>query len=356
MLPVLPYTFVGSSPRLSSEVNSNFQYIVNFLNQGASGTVDGGVQHDNFALNSSVLNFAVSGVNALTCTFSANRSTVPVVSILSTADTNDAPFYVSAAPGTGSVLNLAPSNQAVGLEAKTSGIGAALEIVVSTSGTGIRRSLASSVVPLTVTGINSGAFYGAFATLPTGQSGAVTYDTTDNRLKWYDNGVFGWRNVQAGWGINEITEIGGALAVTGTVSSTKLGPPNIYFGSGTIANNSSTDFPANASHSVTFTKTAAHTTLLCTLSGTNVAGGGLAGGSQTNYLVLGIFVNGVLRRTIPLMHPSIGGDDSAAFLAFYAPIDGVSAGTVTVDLRIRKGTTGSATVYLTGATLQVIEL
>jgi hypothetical protein len=213
------------------------------------------------------------------------------------------------------------------------------------------------VVPLTVTGTNGGAFYGAFASLPAGQPGAVTYDTTSNRLKWYDAQATQWKNAQSGWGINEITEIGGALAVTGTVSSTKLGPPNIYFGSGDIPDNSSTSFPASPTHSVTFTKEVAHTTLLCTITGTNVIGGGRQNGNtQNNSLTLGIFVNGTLRRLIPFVLPTIGGSDSPAFLAFYAPINNVPVGLVTVDLRIRKGSASSAPAFLTGAVLQVIEI
>jgi hypothetical protein len=356
MLPVLPYVFAGSAPRLSSEVNNNFQYIVNFLNQGASGTVDGGVQHDNFALNASALNFAVSGVNALTCTFSANRNTVPVVNILSTVNINDAPFYVSAA-GSGTIFDLIPSSQAVGLEAKTSGTGAALEIAVDTAAIGIQRQLAAPVVPLTVTGTNAGAFYGAFATLPSGTQGAVTYDTTSNKLKWYDAQAAQWKNAQSGWIEGEITETGGALAVTGTVTPTKLGPPNIYFGSGDIPDNSSTSFPASPTHSVTFTKAVAHTTLLCTLTGTGVFGGGRnTGATRTDYLDIGIFVNGTLTQSIPLMTRGVAGADSMVFLAFYAPIGSVAAGTVTVDMRIRKGNSNSGTAYLSGAVLQVVEL
>jgi hypothetical protein len=356
MFPVLPYTFAGSAPRLSSDVNSNFQYIVNFLNQGASGTVDGGVQHDNFALNTSALNFAVSGVNALTCTFSSNRSTIPVVNILSTADINDAPFYVSAA-GSGTVFDLIPSSQAVGLEAKTSGTGAALEITVNTAAIGIQRQLAAPVVPLTVTGTNGGAFYGAFASLPAGQPGAVTYDTTSNKLKWYDSQASQWKTPQPNWVEGEISETGGTLAVTGTITSTKLGPPNIYFGSGDIPDNSSTSFPASPTHSVTFTKTAAHTTLLCTLTGIDAIGGGRnTGATRTDYLDIGIFVNGTLMRSVPLMTRGVVGSDSRVFLAFYAPIGGVAAGAVTVDMRIRKGNANSGTAYLTGAVLQVIEL
>jgi hypothetical protein len=213
------------------------------------------------------------------------------------------------------------------------------------------------VVPLTVTGTNGGAFYGAFATLPAGQPGAVTYDTTSNKLKWYDAQAAQWKNAQSGWIEGEITETGGALAVTGTVTSTKLGPPNIYFGSGDIPDNSSTSFPASPTHSVTFTKTATHTTLLCTITGSDAFGGGRnTGSTRTDYLDIGIFVDGTLKRSIPLMTRGVAGNDSLVFLAFYAPIDGIAAGTVTVDMRIRKGNSGSGTVYLTGAVLQVIEL
>jgi hypothetical protein len=212
-------------------------------------------------------------------------------------------------------------------------------------------------VPLTVTGTNGGAFYGAFASLPAGQPGAVTYDTTSNKLKWYDAQAAQWKNAQSGWIEGEITETGGALAVTGIVTSTKLGPPNIYFGSGNIPDNSSTSFPASPTHSVTFTKTASHTVLLCTLAGTDAYGGGRnTGAVRTDYIDIGIFVNGTLMRSIPLMTRGVAGKDSTVFLAFYAPISAVAAGTVTVDLRIRKGNSNSGTVYLAGAVLQVIEL
>jgi hypothetical protein len=101
----------------------------------------------------------------------------------------------------------------------------------------------------------------------------------------------------------------------------------------------------------------AHTILLCTITGTNVIGGGRQNGNiQNNSLTLGIFVNGTLRRLIPFVLPTIGGSDSPAFLAFYAPINNVPAGLVTVDLRIRKGSASSAPAFLTGAVLQVIEI
>jgi hypothetical protein len=353
VIPVIPYIFTGLAPRLSSEVNSNFQYIVNFLNQGASGTVDGGVQHDNFALNASALNFAVSGVNALTCTFSSNRSTIPVVNVLSTVNTNDAPFYVAAA-GSGTVFDLIPSSQAVGLEAKTSGTGAALEIAVNTAALGIQRQLAAPVVPLTVTGTNGGAFYGAFATLPAGQPGAVTYDTATNRLKAYGSA---WANVQTNWVAGEISESAGAVAVTGTVNSSKLGPVGVYQATGTIADNSGTGFPGTASHSVTFTKVAAHTTLLCSVVGIDaVAGGRNTGGNRTDHIVFGIYVNNTLKRSIPFMVDGPSGQDTRVALAFVEPLDGIAAGSVTVDLRIRKGSSGSGAAYWTNGVLQVQEL